>query len=211
MNSYTFDDTIVRSIKSNLRSFEPQLVDDPDLQQAAVAIVITANPATNQTCILLTLRPSKLNRHGGQYALPGGRLDEGESDEEAALRELHEELGLELESNCILQRLDDFPTRSGFRIAPFVMLAPADADLRPDPNEVEKVFYLPLEELNNPDIPRLTESENSDHPVLSAFFPTLGHYMYAPTAAILYQFREVALRGTTTRVAHFDQPAFAWK
>ncbi|WP_425044318.1 hypothetical protein [Primorskyibacter sp. S87] len=68
-----------------------------------------------------------------------------------------------------------------------------------------------MRELNSPDIPGLEDSDNSDHPVLSAFFPTLGHYMYAFTAAILYQFREITLRGKTTRVSHFDQPTFAWK
>ena len=91
------------------------------------------------------------------------------------------------------------------------MWASGDVELRPDPSEVAQVFHLPLCELDSPDIPRLQKSENSEHPVLSAFFPTLGHYMYAPTAAILYQFREIALRGKTTRVSHFDQPAFAWK
>ncbi len=159
----------------------------------------------------MTLRPPKLNRHGGQYALPGGRLDDGESEVEAAQRELKEELGLDLDQDAVLGRLDQFPTRSGFRISPIVMWAADHAELRPDPSEVAQVFHLPLRELDSPDIPRLEKSDNSDHPVLSAFFPTLGHYMYAPTAAILYQFREVALRRRATRVSHFDQPTFAWK
>ena len=46
---------------------------------------------------------------------------------------------------------------------------------------------------------------------MSAPLPTLGHHLYAPTAAMMYQFREVALRGEATRVAHFDQPDFARK
>lgn len=161
--------------------------------------------------MLMTLRPPSLNRHGGQYALPGGRMDAGESEVEAALRELHEELGLDLRQDDVLGRLDQFPTRSGFRVSPVVVWASGDVELRPDPSEVAQVFHLPLREFDSPDIPRLEESDNSEHPVLSAFFPTLGHYMYAPTAAILYQFREIALRGKTTRVSHFDQPTFAWK
>lgn len=138
-------------------------------------------------------------------------MDEGETIVAAARRELHEELGLDLLEDHVLGQLDHFPTRSGFRISPIVMWAPEPVELRPDASEVAEVFLLPLTELDSPDIPRLSASENSEHPVLSAYFPTLGHYMYAPTAAILYQFREVALRGVSTRAAHYDQPTFAWK
>lgn len=197
--------------QTNLGDFAAQKVKQPGLRDAAVAIVVTEHQETGEASVLMTLRPPKLNRHGGQYALPGGRQDEGERDVDAALRELHEELGLSLCADDILGQLDEFPTRSGFRISPIVMWAAGQVELRPDPSEVAQVFHLPLRELDSPDIPRLEESENSEHPVLSAFFPTLGHFMYAPTAAILFQFREIALRGKTTRVSHFDQPTFAWK
>lgn len=197
--------------QTNLGDFAAQKVKQPGLRDAAVAIVVTEHQETGEASVLMTLRPPKLNRHGGQYALPGGRQDEGERDVEAALRELHEELGLSLGADDILGQLDEFPTRSGFRISPIVMWAAGQVELRPDPSEVAQVFHLPLRELDSPGIPRLEESENSEHPVLSAFFPTLGHFMYAPTAAILFQFREIALRGKTTRVSHFDQPTFAWK
>lgn len=211
MQTYAFTPAQRDRIKERLDQFAPLPVEQTGLRLAAVAIVITLDPATEQASILMTLRPQKLNRHGGQYALPGGRLDEGETDIEAARRELHEELGLELGAADVLGALDQFPTRSGFQISPIVMWATGAPQLRPDPSEVAAVFHLPLQELDSPDIPRLKSSDNSEHPVLSAYFPTLGHYMYAPTAAILYQFREIALRGVTTRAAHFDQPAFAWK
>ncbi len=211
LQPYLFNQSLRTQIQGRLDGFAPQPAELCDLRDAAVAIVIVNNSETNQASVLMTLRPKKLNRHGGQYALPGGRLDEGETNVAAARRELHEELGLDLLEDHVLGQLDQFPTRSGFRISPFVMWAPGTVELRPDPSEVAEVFLLPLTELDSPDIPQLSASENSEHPVLSAYFPTLGHYMYAPTAAILYQFREVALRGVSTRAAHFDQPTFAWK
>lgn len=198
-------------MQNNLSGFDVQNIAQEGLRNAAVAIVVTMAEDTDQASVLVTLRPPKLNRHGGQYALPGGRLDDGESDTDAALRELHEELGIELGPDNILGLLDHFPTRSGFRVTPVVLWAPETVELRPDPSEVAQVFHLPMHEIDSPDIPRLEASQNSEHPVLSAFFPSLGHFMYAPTAAIIFQFREVALRGKPTRVSHFDQPTFAWK
>lgn len=211
MTAFSFDLTLRARIAGNLARFSTQAHDAPGLRAAAVAIVVTHDADRDLASILLTMRPQKLNRHGGQYALPGGRLDPGETDTEAALRELQEELGLSLGPDDILGELDQFPTRSGFRISPVVMWCASSEGMKPDPSEVAQVFFLPLEELDSPDFPRLIESANSEHPVLSGFFPTLGHNLYAPTAAILYQFREVALRGAPTRAAHFDQPAFAWK
>ncbi len=122
----------------------------------------------------MTLMPLKLNRHGGHYTLPVCRLDEGELEVDAALRELYEELGLDLGSDDVLGKLDQFPTRSGFRISPIVAWTFGEVELRPDPSEVAQVFHLPLRELASSNIPSLEESYNSDHPVLSAFLPTLS-------------------------------------
>ncbi len=211
MKPYPFEPELRQQIKTRLERHSVGEQSQAGLRNAAVAIVLATHTETRQASFLLTLRPEKLNRHGGQYALPGGRLDEGETEPQAALRELEEELGLTLSEDDILGRLDDYPTRSGFRITPIVLWCNDTSGLRPDPTEVARVFSIPLQELDDPDIPRLISSPTGDHPVLSAFIPTLGHYLYAPTAAILYQFREVALRGEKTRVAHFDQPKFAWK
>lgn len=193
----------------NLSGFDATFVDRADLRLAAVAITVTEAP-DGAASVLLTLRPARMGRHAGQYALPGGKVDPDETPEQAAFRELHEELGLDLPQDALIGRLDDYATRSGFCIMPFVLWADADTPLTPAPEEVAEVHYIPLTELDSDAIPHFEDGEPGGHPVLYSKLPTLGHRMYAPTAAILYQFREVALRGQATRVAHYDQPRFAW-
>jgi len=209
--SFTYATELRRRITERLQRFEHLPLDSEGLRHAAVAVVVIGGGPGGEACVLLTRRPEHLNRHGGQFALPGGRLDDGETAVQAALRELREELGLALGTGDVLGTLDDYPTRSGFRISPVVMWGGRAPALAPDPNEVAHVYHIPFGELDSPKLPETTESDAGDHPVLSAPLPTAGGSVYAPTAAVLYQFREVALRGTATRVGHFDQPRFAWK
>ncbi len=175
---------------------------------AAVAITLL-DDEQGRACFVLTRRASRLSNHGGQWALPGGRLDAGEDAVAAALRELREEVGLDAGPRDVIGLLDDYPTRSGFVITPVVVWAGASADLLPDPREVAAAYRIPLEELDHPEIPRLRRIPESDRPVIS--IPLAGHDVHAPTAAVVYQFSEVALHGRETRVAHFEQPVFAWR
>jgi 8-oxo-dGTP pyrophosphatase MutT (NUDIX family) len=187
------------------------------LKRAAVVIaVVPLDPAADsaqcgEAAFLLTRRTPKLRAHGGQFALPGGRMDEGETIAETALRELWEELGIELGPDAILGGLDEYQTRSGYAISPVVAWVPPAVDLTPNPMEVAKVFRIPLVELRRSDSPDIFSIPESDRPVIRLPLPTLGGKINAPTAAILYQFREVALEGRLTRVSHFDQPVFAWR
>jgi 8-oxo-dGTP pyrophosphatase MutT (NUDIX family) len=195
-------------IARNLASFERQLLDVPDHRQAAVGVVVLDDEA-GRACFVLTRRPGTLRRHAGQFALPGGRLDPGETPEVAALREISEEIGLFLEPSSVLGRLDDFASRSGHLITPVVVWAGSDAVLTPSPAEVQAVYRVPLSDLERPGNPSLSHIPESDRPLIH--FSLVGTTVFAPTAAILYQFREVALRGRPTRVAHFEQPVFAWR
>jgi len=209
MADLSFNTDLRTRIERNFSTFERRAIADQSLRQAAVAIVIVEGD-DGQAALLLTTRPAGLRRHGGQYALPGGRLDEGETTHAAALRELEEELGLAFGGDRIIGALDDYPTRSGFRITPTVIWGGDAGAIHPDPDEVDQVYHIPLSDLLSPDIPHL-EPGPGDHPILSAPLATIGHRVFAPTAAMLYQFREVALLGSDTRVAHYDQPTFAWK
>ncbi|HEX9259831.1 MAG TPA: CoA pyrophosphatase [Acidimicrobiales bacterium] len=159
--------------------------------------------------VLLTRRAPKLRAHAGQWALPGGRVDQAERPVEAALRELREELGLSLAEDTLLGVLDDYATRSGYVITPFVFWGGADPELAPDPDEVQSVHRVAFTELCRPDSPRFVTIPESDRPVVQ--MPIGGDLIHAPTGAVLLQFRRVAIEGVSERVAHYEQPVFAWK
>ena len=83
-----------------------------------------------------------MNRHAAQWALPGGRVDPGETAEQTALRELDEELGVRLPPDAVLGRLDDYATRSGYVITPVVVWGGAGLELRPNPDEVAHAYRI---------------------------------------------------------------------
>src|SRR6202051_1417834 len=206
-----FDDTTRRNIAGRCAGFARLPTSDPApaLKRAAVAItLVEADDRQSGTALLLTLRAAGLRAHRGQWALPGGRCDEGETPVTAALRELHEELGLALGPDDVLGWLDDYPTRSGYLITPAVVWANKRAGLSPNPAEVASVHRIPLDQLAQADAFDFVAIPESTRRVIR--FRYAGQFIHAPTAAMIYQFREV-LAGRDTRVAELEQPVFAWK
>lgn len=176
------------------------------LKRAAVAVALTAGEG-DDTAFLLTLRASHLRAHRGQWALPGGRCDAGETPVEAALRELDEELGLRLTGAEVLGTLDDYPTRSGYLITPVVVWASEGAAIRPNPDEVASVHRIALDTIERDDAFDFVAIPESVRRVIR--FHHQDSLIHAPTAALIYQFREV-LAGRQTRVTELEQPVFAW-
>ena len=205
-----FDDATRRNIAARCAAFArlPEAGPAPALKRAAVAIALTSSGAKNATSVLLTRRADRLRAHRGQWALPGGRCDPGESPTDAALRELSEELGLALAEDAVLGLLDDYPTRSGYLITPVVVWAGTDAALSPNPTEVASVHRIGLHLIEHADAFDFTSIPESTRRVIRFHFG--GRLIHAPTAAVIYQFREV-LAGRDTRVAELEQPVFAWK
>jgi 8-oxo-dGTP pyrophosphatase MutT (NUDIX family) len=173
------------------------------LVSAAVSVVVLENGG-GKASIPLCLRPAGLARHPGQFALPGGKLHSGESPEAGALRELSEELGLVAGGDAALGLLDDFDTRSGFTITPVVVWSgAAAAELAPSAAEVAELFLLELGDLRS----AVSSAKRGTSRAFCLELP--WGPVYAPTAAILFQFSEVALDGRSTRVNDFYQPPFA--
>jgi 8-oxo-dGTP pyrophosphatase MutT (NUDIX family) len=189
-----------------LAEFDRIPANRPDLRQAAVAVVLIEDDE-GRPCFLLTMRAATLRAHAGQYALPGGRIDEGESVIDAARRETWEEIGLQLPEDAVLGLLDDFITRSGYVMTPVVMWGGTSPAMNPSPDEVAILHVVPLDDIDIE--PRLISIPESDAPVIQ--LPLFGNYVHAPTAAIVHQFREVVLQDRPTRVSHFEQPVFAWR
>lgn len=222
-----FDDDLETTLRRRLDNMDRHALPDDGQRRAAVAVVVVPDDDGN-ACLVLTRRADHLGRHSGQYALPGGRIDPGETVEEAALRELHEEVDLELEASQILGRLDDFVTRSGYHMAAVAVWGGRDAVLTPDPGEVAAVHRVPVSVLADPARRHFAEGlidsrESIDDPPNSSRDPSdletdrpmlaleiVDTWVFAPTAAILLQMAELTAHGRVIRVAHYEQPQFAW-
>lgn len=234
-----FDNELRAQLCANLADHPVIAIEPDDLHRAAVAIVVVGSEGDDEPFVpgangmagvpgdttgfdgriervaggaafLLCRRAAKMNRHAGQWALPGGRIDAGETPEAAALRELEEELGLTIDPSQVLGRLDDYPTRSGFVITPIVVWGGSRVEMSPDPSEVARVLHIGLHELCRPDSPRFVTIPESDRPVVQ--LPIGRDLIHAPTGAVLLQFRWVAIEGRAgARVSEFEQPVFAWR
>jgi 8-oxo-dGTP pyrophosphatase MutT (NUDIX family) len=193
------------AVAANLATFRRVEITRPGLRAASVAVCVLLQE--DVPCLLLTKRAARLRNHSGQWALPGGRREAGESAEDAALRELSEETGVTAGAGDVLGTLDDFATRSGFLMTPVVVWGGPVGTMVRQSSEVARIHVIPLADFDRP--PELLSIPES--PALVLRLKLLGGHVYAPTGAIIHQFCQLALHGLTTRVAHFEQPVFAWR
>lgn len=189
-------------IAANLATFPRRELAIEGKRRAAVAILIS--PQDGQPTFILTRRALTMRRGAGNYALPGGNLEPGEDVIDAAVRETLEELGVTLTRDHALGLLDDFFTLGGHVVTPVVFLTPDTLLLAPDPTEVGRAWFEPLASLDHPDAPMAEDHPDGGEPILRMFADNA--WINPPTAAWLYQFREVGLHGRHTRVATVGQP-----
>ena len=234
-----YDDALRDRIAAHLTAHRRRTVVDPTKRHAAVAVVLTDSEAgedrvdpapvddwidgrpmepgldgrmvdvSGGAAFLLCRRASRLSSHAAQWALPGGRLDPGETVVDAALRETDEEVGVRLPESSVLGLLDDYPTRSGYVITPVVIWGGGRLALKPSPDEVVAVYRVGLHQLQRDDSPRFIDIPESPRPVVQ--IPLGNDLIHAPTGAVLLQLRWLGLEGRDDAVDDFEQPVFAWK
>lgn len=197
-------DPLKSLIAGNLARFPRRPLERGDLRRAAVAILVA--PLGGVPAYALTRRALTMRRGAGNHALPGGVSEPGEDAVATARRETAEELGVGLPREAALGLLDDFVTLSGFVVTPVVLWSATPVALRPDPTEVGEAWFNPLSELDHPEAPRREDHADGGEPILRMY--VRGRWINPPTAAWLYQFREVALHGRWTRVGAVGQPGW---
>ncbi|GAB5900285.1 NUDIX hydrolase [Mycolicibacterium mageritense] len=171
--------------------------------RAAAVTVCVLDAERDATILMIKRAPRGLN--SGQWALPGGRIEPGETAVEAAVRELHEEVGLRLTEQDVVGQLDDYVTDSGFVITPVVTMTTGSPRLQRNPAEVHSLHRIALSRLVSAELPRWTTTAAG--PLLQ--MPLRSNMVvHAPTGAILLQFREVALLGRSISVADLLEPEF---
>jgi mutator protein MutT len=203
-----YNDSLRSLLSDNLRCLEARTVPADGRKHAAVALTVVDH-GDGVGAVILTKRSPKLKSHAGQWAIPGGRIDPGETPEQGALRELHEEVGLEVGSDAVIGRLDDYVTRSGYVITPVVVWGGAHTELVANADEVRTIHRVSFTELDRPGSPIFVRIPESDRPVVQLL--VYDYKIHAPTAAMVYQFREVVLKRNPIRVDHLEQPVWAWR
>lgn len=160
----------------------PQGREEAAQRPAAVLVPILLRP---EPTVLLTLRASHLSSHAGQVSFPGGRIEPGETPEDAALREAEEEVGLDPAAARLIGRLPEHLTGTGYRITPIVALLPPPGALRPDPSEVAEAFEYALAHLLAPGLPEQRDGRWWGRPGVSWVWPHERHMIWGATAMIL--------------------------
>ena len=190
-------------LDTNLRITERIVGPNPDptrnVREAAVAIVLLPGDDGHAELPVI-MRNSSLRNHAGQFGLPGGRIEPGESPAEAARRELHEELGVRIPAHGVVGRLAAADTHSGYRIHPIVLFSEYPVTLRPDDVEVAAVHRITVDEVDHA----------VEHDAAMDALAVLGTVIYAPTGEILRRFRELGLHGRQPGPG-WPEPRFTWR
>jgi len=165
------------------------------------AVLLLLYPGSEGPSVVLTLRHADLPQHAGQVSLPGGAAEPGETLERAALREAHEEVGVDPSKVRLLGRLSPLHIPvSGFALHPFVGLVEQRPELHPDPNEVERILEVPVATLLDPSYRGEETRRFREHDYQVPFLRLDGEKVWGATAMILAEFLWLlGFRGTQAK------------
>ena len=182
------DPARLAALPPNLREDIAETAPAPRRSAVLVPIVLHDEPT-----VLLTLRTATLSAHAGQVAFPGGRIEEGETPEAAAIREAAEEVGLDPRLPRVAGRLPELLTGTGFHVVPVIALLDPPLALTPAPDEVAEVFEYPLTLLLDPAAPRRESAMFRGRRREFWVWPHDRHRIWGATATMLRSLAE-ALR-----------------
>jgi 8-oxo-dGTP pyrophosphatase MutT (NUDIX family) len=169
----------------------------PGRARRPAAVLCALFDEAGEAHVVLTRRSSRLRSHTSQVSFPGGRLDPGETAVHAALREAHEEVGLDPDTIDVFGRLATMRTAvNPAPIVPFVGALPGRPELHPNPAEVERAFTVPLTELTDPDVYReelWTFPDGAEQAMY--FFELMGDTVWGATARMLRELLDLVMPG----------------
>jgi 8-oxo-dGTP pyrophosphatase MutT (NUDIX family) len=166
---------------------------DVPLKPAGVLVPLLQR--TEGLSVLLTQRASHLKHHAAQVSFPGGRMEPHDTDvRAAALRETHEEVGIEPACVDVIGYLRSMPTITGFAVTPVVGLVGDDVELEIDRTEVEYAFEVPLEHLLDAGNDRYTDREYEGQKFSLVEFHYAGERIWGATAYMILALRKFLLK-----------------
>lgn len=174
-------------IRRRLASPPSKRLPPSDARQAAVLIPLYVDAGELWT--ILTRRSEELPTHKGQIAFPGGSLEEGEDAWDAALRESHEEVGIEPKKVLSLGELDEAETPSGFRIVPCVGAVPFPLETTPN-EEIDEIFPVPISAFANPKLVEDRAVSIDGHQRILRIYHIGGRQVWGLTARIIQSLLE---------------------
>jgi len=178
-------DALAQALAGALAARERAVLERPE--STAAAVLVPLLEIDGEPHLLFTRRASWLTHHQGQVAFPGGRHHPEEDRDLAttALREAHEEIGLDPAHVRLLGALDDIETiATRYVITPYVGLVPYPYQWIPCPQEVDAIFTVPLAVLRSPDVERQEVWDFDGKRVPIDIYPVAGHVIWGATHRI---------------------------
>jgi 8-oxo-dGTP pyrophosphatase MutT (NUDIX family) len=159
------------------------------------AVLVPVLSVEGKDHLLFTRRTQTVEHHKGQISFPGGRLDDGESLADCALRETHEEVGVPAAAVRLLGALDDIWTPTGYVVTPFVGLVPYPWDFRLSAAEIEQLLIVPVSDLLDPSIYEETQIDYQDRSAIVPYYHWGEHTIWGATGRIVRQFLALGYPG----------------